>query len=271
MPEPEQTPNPEPETPKAPEGPTNEQVMAAIRDANFRAAAAERSAILATDAITRAAQPPQTPRPDPLDRYSSEDMVMSPDEKKRHLAAAIAGRAREEGDRVRREMDERFAMERHAIESKVALDMVRSVRPELNDPKNASNFAAALTKAKFEADQAGYQLSPSDLAQRAGQVYDEVFRKNTNAPLPPRFEGAGRPDLANPMNNIEVITHQSQLEKIYGAKKGNIKEMYDVNDPKDIDNLNLSYIRVKNQPLLKKGVVTNLDVVRAQSEDPVVG
>lgn len=248
---------------------TNEQVIAAVREANYRAMAAERQAMLAMEERDRARRD-ERPIPDPLDKYSQEDIVMSPEEKKRALAAAISGRAEEAVNRMRGEMDARLAMERQAMEGRVALDMVMATRPELSDPKNAPDFAAALTKAKYEADAAGIQLSPGQLTRRAAEVYDQTFRKDKPAPTPPYIEGASRPDLTNPIQGLEVVTSQSMLEKQYGQKKGSIREMYNPNDPKQMDDLNLEYIRAKNQPLLKKGVVTNLDTIRFQSEDPAV-
>ncbi len=273
MPEEKKPSDNTPETKTEPEKPqvTNEQVIAAVREANYRAMAAERQAMLMAEERDRERRNDRPQAPDPLDKYSQEDIVMSPDEKKRALAAAISGRAREEVDRMRGEMEGRLAMERHAMEGRVALDMVMASRPELSDPRNAPDFAASLTKAKYEADAQGQPLSPGQLTRRAAEIYDQTFRKDKQPPSPPYVEGASRPDLANPMHGIEIVTSQSQLEKQYGQKKGSIREMYNPNDPVQMDNLNLEYIRAKNQPLLKKGVVTNLDTIRFQSEDPAVG
>lgn len=259
-----ETPPPEPAKPEI----TNEQVLAAVREANFRAMAAERRAMLIDEERSRRDVPPA---PDPLDKYSQEDIVMSPDEKKRALAAAISGRAEDAVNRMRMEMEQRMAMRDQAMEGKMALDMVMATRPELSDPKNAPDFAAALTKAKYEADSAGIQLSPGQLTRKAAEIYDGVFRKD-RPPVPtPYVEGASRPDLSQPIQGLEVVTSQSMLEKQYGQKKGTIREMYNPNDPVAMDSLNLEYIRAKNQPLLKKGVVTNLDTIRFQSEDPATG
>lgn len=264
-----QTPKPD-ETPKEPEKPqvSNEEVLAAAREANWRALAAERQAQLAMNRMERPEPTPQ--RADPLDRYTTEDLVMSPEDKKRALSDAISIRAKAEGDRVRSEVAQQMALERQAAESRNALDYVMATRPELSDPKNASNFAASLSKAKYEAEAAGITLTPFQLAQQAGKVYDEVFRK-TPPPPPPYTEGGHRPDLGSPYPMPpDMQTSQSWLEKKYGLKKGMVREMYDSNDGAAIDKLNLEYVRHKNGGLLKKGVVTNLDTIRAQSEDPAL-
>ena len=250
---------------------TNEQLAAAVREANWRAIAAERQAALAASEAARMSErQPRPQRIDPLDKYAAESLTMSPEEQKRTLAAAISERARDEVDKMRGEMEGRLQMERQAMESKVALDMVLSARPELSDPRNGANFAASLTKAKYEADTQGIPMSPADLARRAGQIYDETFRPKNLAPVPPRLEGQGRPDL-NPFEGMEIVSPQSALEKQYGQKKGTIREMYNPNDGDAVDKINLEYIRGKNAPLLKKGVVTNLDTIRFQSEDPATG
>ena len=271
--------DPKPET-KAPEAPaetpaqpqvTNEQLAAAVREANWRAIAAERQAALAASEAARISErQPRPPRVDPLEKFANESLTMSPDEQKRALAAAIREGAQEEVNKMRGEVEGRLQMERSAMESKVALDMVLASRPELSDPKNGAGFAASLTKAKYEADSQGINLSPAELARRAGQIYDEVFRPKNLAPVPPRLEGQGRPDL-NPFEGMEIVSPQSALEKQYGQKKGTIREMYNPNDGDAVDKINLEYIRGKNAPLLKKGVVTNLDTIRFQSEDPATG
>lgn len=272
MPEDKKPAETKPETPAEPpkQEISNEQVLAAVREANYRAMAAERRALLLDEErVRREDTRPQAP--DPLDKYSQEDIVMSPDEKKRALSAAISGRAEEAVNRMRMEMDQKMAMRDHAMEGKVALDMVMATRPELSDPKNAPDFAASLTKAKYEADAAGIQLSPGQLTRKAAEIYDSTFRKDRQPVPTPYVEGMSRPDLSQPIQGLEVVTSQSMLEKQYGQKKGTIREMYNPNDPNQMDALNLEYIRAKNQPLLKKGVVTNLDTIRFQSEDPAVG
>lgn len=264
----EEAPAAEPAKPQV----SNEELAAAVREANWRAIAAERQAALAASEAARINErQTKQPRVDPLDKFTAESLTMSPEEQKRTLSAAISERAREEVDKMRGEVEGRLQMERQAMESKVALDIVLNARPELNDPRNAGNFAASLTKAKYEADSQGVQVSPGALAQRAAQIYDETFRPKNLAPVPPRLEGQGRPDLNTQYPGLEIVTSQSQLEKQYGQKKGTIREMYDPTDGAAVDKLNLEYIRNKNNPLLKKGVVTNLDTIRFQSEDPAVG
>jgi hypothetical protein len=267
MPEdPKPTPEPEKpvEAPPAPAGPTNEQLAAGIREANIRAMAAERAAMIAAGAN----RPPQPTPVDPLDKWSQEDIVMNPEEKKRLLGNAISQRARAETADLEARMEQRMAFERQAMANQNAIDMVIAQRPELTDPKNSSSFGAALTKVKMDADAAGQQLSPAQMATRALQTYDEVFRKNTNSPMPPRLEGGNRADLSQLPGGIEIVTHQSMLEKKYGLKKGSVKEMYDSNDGAAIDGLNRDYLQAKNGPLFKRGALSNIDAIRATMDSP---
>jgi hypothetical protein len=214
-------------------------------------------------------RPQPTPAVDPLDKYSQEDIVMSPEEKKRALGNAISQRARVETADLEARMEQRMAFERQAMANQNAIDMVVAQRPELTDPKNSSSFGAALTKVKMDADSAGVQLSPAQMATKAMQVYDEVFKRTPgNAPMPPRLEGANRADLSQLPGGIEIITQQSMLEKKYGLKKGSVKEMYDSNDGAAIDGLNKDYLLAKNGPLFKRGALSNIDAVRATIDSP---
>lgn len=249
--------------------PERERLEAAADAANRRASEAEQRAAYAAGVAESARNQPRESGPkmaDPLESFSQNDLTMTPDEKRRALASAIGLRLEAAQQKNRAEMEQRLAMERASMESRFALDMVVSQRPELSDPKNTPNFAASMTKAKYEADASGVTLSAAQLAQRAAVIYDQLF-KPQGAPRPPFIEGAGRPDLQAPIQNQDQFTPQSALEKTYGMKKGTIRPMVDPHDTDAVTALNAEYIRAKNVPLFKRGVQSNLDAVLALSTE----
>ena len=256
----------QPEAPKVdPERARLEQVIEAERR---RAAAAEAQAAYAAGMAQAAAQrQPEAPRVDPLEDYSKNDLTMSPEEKRRALASAIGGAARMAEERAAQKFEQRMAWERANMEQKFALDSVIAAQPELADPRNAGKFGAAITKVKMEAEATGQQLSPMQLAQKAKEEYNTLFRPQ-GAPRPPFVEGANRPDLTPGMQQQQTQpTPQNQLEKTYGIKPGSIRPLVDPNDNQAMDAFNLEYVRGKNKPLFDKGINSSLENVQATVRD----
>lgn len=255
------TPPPAPEPAQAPQL-TPEQF--AIIQANQARANAEQRAMAAEHFARQAGQnQPQRPAaPDPLDRYAAEDIVMSAEDKKRTLSAAIDQRARAAAEAAYSQAKRENAQERESMRAEFALQTVLAQRPELNNPNNASNFAAAMTKAKFEAEATGVNLSPAQLAMRAADAYDAMFGRK-DAQRVPFIEGAARPDMS-PAPEQQKNPQPSFLEKTYGIKTGKIKEMYDVNDAEQVNQINNEYVMGKNKPLMERGVSSNMsEITRA--------
>lgn len=231
--------------------------------ANQRAQNAEQLAWEANRRAEQAAQAAaQANRPqfvDPLDRLSKDDMIMTPDEKKRHLAAAIEIRANAMARQQDQHFEQRLAQERQAMEAQMAMNAALATRPELNDPRNMPNFAASVAKAKMIADSQGQNISYGEIVRRAGQVYDTDYgqAKRQNVPF---VEGAQRPDMSNalqPQANAGP-PEKNRLEKMYGRKVGSIQEL-----PDDWQGDNLAYLKAKNKPLFDRGAQTNLEEIRA--------
>lgn len=243
---------------------TPEQI-ALIQANQARAAAEQRAAAAenyARQAYSNNQQPAPPTRPDPLDRYSTEDLVMSAEDKKRTLSEAIDGRARAAANAAYSQAKRESAQEREALRAEFALQTVLAQRPELNNPNNASNFAAAMTKAKFESEAQGVNLSPAQLAMRAADAYDQMFGRK-DAQRMPFIEGAARPDMS-PAPEAYKVPQPSFLEKTYGIKTGKIREMYDVNDAEQLNGINNEYVMAKNKPLMDRGVSSNMaEITRA--------
>jgi hypothetical protein len=199
---------------------------------------------------------------DILDRYSKEDLTLSPEDKRAMLDRAMRERARQEQQVSEQRSEQRLQAALAAQESKFALDLVTAQRPELADPRNAPNFAAAITKVRMEAEARGQNLSSSQLAQAAGVAYDQMF-KPPAAPRPPFTEGANRDmqGLTQEQQDAFRRQPQSEIEKMYGQKSGSVRPPYNINDPEDMNKLNLEYVRAKNEPLFKKGIMTNMNEV----------
>lgn len=258
-------PDKTPETPPPIPAPynTDPAVISAINDAGARAQRAEARAAVAEEASRRSeAAASYTARQnaprgvDPIDRLADEDVTLSPDQRKSLLAEAITGRARQIAGKaidVMRQENERRDV---ALESRLAMNNVMAHRPELNQPENASNFAAAMTKAKFEFEAAGVAYSAADLAQRAAGVYDSTFRPK--AEKPPFVEGANNPALGGFPQGQQVQQGKSYLENTYGMKEGQISPPFDPNDPEAIRKMNNEYVNNINKPLLAAGAVTGM-------------
>ncbi len=247
--------------PQAPPQFTPEQI--ALIQANQRASAAEQRAAAAENYARQAPQQaPRPARPDPLDRYAAEDIVMSAEDKKRTLSEAIDTRARAAAEAAYAQGRRENAQEREAMRAEFALHTVMSQRPELNNPSNASNFAAAMTKAKFEAEAQGINLSPAQLAMRAADAYDGMFGRKDPQRVP-YVEGAARPDMS-PAPEAGKIPQPSFLEKVYKMKTGKIREMYDVNNPEEIGALNNEYVNAKNKPLMDRGINSEMAEISGQ-------
>lgn len=258
---PDKTPDTPVETPSTPQIDPN-ALMGAALAANDRASRAEARAAIAEDAARRAADsasranaPKQV---DPIDRLATEDITLTPDERKRLLGEAITGRARAIAGKVIEVVREDSARREQALENRLAMDGVMRQRPELNNPDAASDFAMAMTKAKFEFENAGVQFSSSQLADRAAAIYDKNFRK---VEKPPFVEGAGQPNIGGLPPNYEFQSGPSKLEKTYGMKTGQIQELFDPNDPEAVRTMNNDYVKARNEPLLKVGVNTNLQEI----------
>ena len=256
----EQPEQPEPTKADREEGPTREDLAKIAIEAQRQAAEAREFA------RQQGQQQPRQQVVDPLKAYTENDLLMSPEERRRALSDAMMLRARAESERAKADIENRLARERSDIETKFAVDMVTSQRPDLVDPKNAPNFAAAVTKARYEAQAAGVELSPLQLSQKAVGYYDQMFGSK-GAQRPPFVEGQSRPDMTTGVQAPPEFTPQSALEKQYGIKKGRIRPMYDVNDPEQVNALNMEYIHRKNTPLFKKGMQSNLDAVLATIEE----
>lgn len=235
-----------------------------VMDANARAAYAQGAA----QAVAANAQRPRQSGPDPLDDYSKNDLTMTPEEKRRALASAIDGRARAAEERSNANMEQRLAYERTNMEQRFALDSVVASMPELADPRNAGKFGAAITKAKMEAEAQGIQMSPMQLAQKAKEEYNTLF-KSQSAGRPPFVEGANRPDLSPGMQpqQYQGPTPQNALEKTYGIKANSIKPLVDPNDTASMDAFNMEYVQSKNKPLFARGVVSALENVLATNRE----
>lgn len=247
---------------KADSQPDNSAILSAAIGAASRA---EARAALAEDAsrraIAAAKQANQPKREDPLDRLAAEDVTLQPDQRKALLGAAIEGRARAIAGQAVEHMRRESAQREQALESKIVLESVMSARPELSQPEAASDFAAAMTKAKFEMDAAGVQYSSSQLTQRAAGIYDKQFRK---VEKPPVLEGAGNPNIGGLPQGAQLQTGPSHLEKTYGMKTGQIQELFDPNDPVAISKMVNEYVNAKNKPMFERGAVTGMqEIIKA--------
>lgn len=265
---PDETPTPTPETPTTePEketGPTKEELVAATVEAQRQAAVAREQAAYATgvaQAATNRPPPPQPRGPDPLDDYFKNELVLSPEEKRMRLQAAINGPANRAREESRREMDAKLANERMAMQGDIAFQTTMSMRPDLQDPKNSGNFAAAMTKAKYEADTRGVALSAGQLMTEAVRQYDVMFRP-TQPNRVPYVEGGNRPDMNSPQGQPAGPPQKSDLERIYKMKAGLIQPPPVSNDGElDWGIETDKYVSAKNKKWLDKGVNSEMNEV----------
>jgi hypothetical protein len=246
--------------------PDKERLTAQAAESERRASIAEQRAAYAAGiaaAATRGAAPKPTPKPDILDRYSKEDLTLSPEDKRNMLDTAMRERAAEMTRASEQRLEQRLAQERANTESSIALEMVKAQRPELSDPKNVPLFGAAITKVQLEAQAAGQTLTPAQTAQLAGRAYDQM-KPNTSGPKPP-FTEQPRGDAFSGLTEEQRLAFQrqpqSEIEKTYGQKSGSVRPPYNINDASEMENLNLEYVRAKNEPLFKRGVVSNMNEV----------
>jgi hypothetical protein len=234
-------------------------VLQVALQANERASRAEARAAIAEDAARRSNQAAvEANRPkgvDPLDRLAAEDVTLAPDERKRLLGNAIEGRARAIAGKAIDVMREEGARREQALESRLALDNVINARPELNDPTNASNFAAAMSKAKFEYDSAGVGYSSAQLTQRAALVYDNMFRK---VEKPPFVEGGNQPNMGGMPQPNAGPQGPSFLEETYGIPAGKIQPLFNANNADEVRKMNNDYVEQRNAPLMKAGINTSM-------------
>jgi hypothetical protein len=262
-----ETETPPPAPPATPPA-LDPQVVAAFKASEDRAARAEQRAAnaeeMARQAALRASQPSPQQFVDPLIKYSQEDITMSPEDKRRALAAAMDGRAIAAAERVANQQRAERAQERIAIEAQTAINSVTMRRPELSDPKASANFAAAMTKAKYEANALGYEPSPTQLVIAAEKTYDEMF---PGAPKPPFTEGPAVGAAAMPMTP-DGKPQRSELERTYKMKAGMIKPMYDPGDPAQIDQLNSQYVGARMKGLMERGMNTDYtDIINRAIEE----
>ena len=238
-------------------------------EAERRAMIAEQRAAYAAGAAEamQAQRRPQAPQgEDPLDRYTKESLTMSPEDARNALGRAMDIRAQAASVRQNQQLEQRLAIERASMEQKFALDMVTAQRPEFLDPRNAPNFAAAMTKAKYEADAQGIQLSPAQLTTRAVQVHDQLFKPQGQRT--PFVEGQSRPDLQQQQQQgAPPPNTPSQIEKWYGAKPGMIRPPYDINDHEEMNALNMEYLHGKNDQLFKRGALSSINSVLATKSE----
>lgn len=258
MPANDPAPNPNP----APPAPDNSALIAATLDANTRASRAEARAALAEDAARRAvavASAATAPKVvDPLDRLATEDVTLAPEQRRALLGQAIEGRARAIAGKALEQARIEDSRREVAMEGRLALDRVAESRPEINTPDGASDFAAAMTKAKFELEAAGVQYTPSQLTSRAAQVYDKTFRK---VEKPPVTEGGAQPNLGGFQLPPGAVSGPTQLEKTYGMKPGQIQELVDPNDPVAVMKMTNDYVQSRNKPLFDKGMTTSMQEI----------
>lgn len=243
--------------PAAPAAPAidPEKLIRYAQEQTERATRAEELARRAQVAAAQAAKAAQPRVPSAIDRLAEEDVTLAPEQRKELLSQAIneraafmAGKAVEQ---IRKEQAQRDA----ALENKLAIDAVMNQRPELSEPAAASDFAAAMTKAKFELDAAGGAYSPAQLANKAAAIYDKTFRK---VETPPFVEGTN-PSMQQPLGQIPQLPQvQSVLEKTYGIPTGKIEPLYDPKDPAAISKLNNDYVNSRNKQMLERGVKTDL-------------
>jgi hypothetical protein len=264
---PDETPTPTPETPQPePEtGPTKEELQARTQQAEAAAAAAREQAAYATGVAQAAAsqsnRPPAPRGPDPLDDYFKNELVLSPEEKRARLQAAINGPAQRARNDARREMQETLAQERMAIQNDIAFQTTMSMRPDLQDPRASGNFAAAMTKAKFEADSRGVNLTAGQLMTEAVRQYDAIFKPPV-APKVPYVEGQSRPDMGGTPQGQQAAPQRSDLERIYKMKAGLIQPPpTSVDGELDWGIATDKYIGDKNKKWLNKGVNTQMNEV----------
>lgn len=253
--EPEKTTAPPPAAPAL----DTEKVLKYAQDAERRAAEANVARAQAEDRARRAvaaARGAQTQEPDPIDRLAEEDVTLAPEQRKALLSKAINDRAAFMAGKAVEQMRKEQVQRDAALEQKLAIEGVMNQRPELSEPGAASDFAAAMTKAKFELDATGASFTPAQLANRAAAIYDKTFRK---VETPPFVEGAGAPNMGQPLGQIPQLPQvQSVLEKTYGIPTGKIEPLYDPKDPQAIAKLNNDYVNSRNKQMLERGAKTDL-------------
>lgn len=204
----------------------------------------------AAQAAMSSRQAPQQPRIDPLEILTRNELVMSPEEKKMALRAAIEEGAAQRSAATERRLN--FEMERRqrAMEAASAIETTKMLRPDIADPRNVAAFGGAMAKAKFEAEARGENLSYQELVGRGVTEYDKLYPKSRPAAAVPYVEGGFQPN-GQPMGQVPPGPPvQSQLEKLYGIKAGIIKETPAADDWSDVT---LDYLRQKNERLLGKG------------------
>jgi hypothetical protein len=264
---PEQTPEKASETPE-----TAPQVDPEKAELAYRAQAAEAAAFAAREqaaysaGVAQAVQAsrsnhPQIPQVDPLDDYFKNELVLSPEEKRARLATAIGMSNERTRQATRQEMDMKLAAQRNAISEEVAFNTVMAGRPDLSDPRNASNMAAMMTKAKYEADMRGVRLSPAQLMSEAVRMHDQMFRPS-QAPRVPYVEGMTRPDMNAPAGAPNAPPQKSDLERIYKMKAGLIQPPPTGEDGGlDWGIETDKYVSGKNNKWLAKGINTEMNEV----------
>lgn len=263
------TPDPVPPEPSPDPGPTKGELEARTYEAERQASIAQQQAAYATGVANQAAAQanrpmPQGPRgPDPLDDYFKNELILSPEEKRARLQAAINGPALRARNEARQEMQATLANERSAIQSDIAFQTTMSMRPDLQDPRASGNFAAAMTKAKFEADSRGVQLTAGQLMTEAVRQYDSIFKPG-QAPRVPYVEGQSRPDMNAPAGPPSGPPQKSDLERIYKMKAGLIQPPpTSVDGELDWGIETDKYVGNKNKKWLDKGVNTEMNEVLA--------
>jgi hypothetical protein len=108
-----------------------------------------------------------------------------------------------------------------------------------------------MTRAKYEANAAGYDPSPTQLVIAAEKAYDEIFAKPQEKP--PFTErsasgsGATEVEAGGP-------PQKSELERIYKVKAGFIRPPYDVGDQAEMNSINNEYVSQRMKPMMERGL-----------------
>lgn len=244
----EQQPPPAPVTPPADEGPSRDEVLAALRQEH-----AANEALYMENARLR--QPVSPAPPDPLDRYATEGLALPAGEQKNLLDEAIRRRADESAMRAAAEVDRRAALRDMQRANENALNTVMAQHPDIADPKNHPKFAAAMFEVEMENRQKGITLSPLQLAQQAAQKYRANVQPNAAAPAPPFVEGSGNPSMPG-AGGAPAEPELNALEEVYGLPAGTIKPL--VNPEKQLQEETERFIRDGNAEMFKRGVRSNM-------------
>jgi hypothetical protein len=258
MPEPETVAPPEtPAAPPVEEGPTKEELLAALNQERYArqqqqeaTVMAQQQAALAWTSRQATAQSTQA-QPDPLANISTE-MLSDPESARRNLANYVTSAARAEAERASAQTRQQMQQEMARQNDLMQLRALSQRHPELSDAAKYPEIAGEALKIKLQYEARGLPQAPEVYLDKAVQGFRE---KTRGAQPPPAYvEGGGNPGgVGHPgamPNNAEP--RRNQLEEKYKMKPGTIVPPWTADREYEET---VKYIKAENADREKHGIM----------------